>query len=82
MVKCDCRNCPSEICKKVLEPEKEIYWRMKQHHCYKQETPDHIHTHTHTQKAGEESLCPLAFEPQSTEMDQGKKFASRGKKTK
>jgi len=48
MVKCDCRNCPSEICKKVLEPEKEIYWRMKQHHCYKQETPDHIHTHTHT----------------------------------
>jgi hypothetical protein len=38
MVKCDCRNCPSEICNKVLEPEKEIYWRMKQHHCYKQET--------------------------------------------
>jgi hypothetical protein len=38
MVKCDCRNCPAEICNKILEPEKEIYWRMKQHHCYKQET--------------------------------------------
>jgi hypothetical protein len=76
MVKCDCRNCPSKICNKVLEPEKKIYWGMKQHHCYKKETPDHTH-----KKAGEESLCvPLAFEPQEHRKGSRKNFASRGKK--
>jgi hypothetical protein len=80
MVKCDCRNCPSEICNKVLEPEKEIYWRMKQHHCYKKETPDHTHTHTH-KKAGEESLCVrLLLIHRSTEMDQGKTLHQEEKK--
>jgi hypothetical protein len=83
MVKCDCRNCPSEICNKVLEPGKEIYWRMKQHHCYKKETPDHTHTHTHTQKGRRRKLvCPLAFDPQKHRNGSRKNFASRGKKTK
>jgi hypothetical protein len=61
MVECDCRNCPSEICNKVLEPGKEIYWIMKQHHCYKKETPDHTHTHTHTHtKRQEKKACVSA----------------------